>query len=109
MVKKIVGLDAEGNKVFERDARAYDQSLANMRFGVSIGDVLKAIPIIVACVYMYSNQQAFNRTMMGSIDSLSLSTNENAKAIGGIKDTLSNLNNYLSATTGKQFEYGRPR
>lgn len=109
MVKKIIGVDEHGKKVFERDARVYDQSIANLRFGVSVGDVLKAVPIIVVCALFYAqdmnfkeNQKLFNSQVLASI-------NENSKAIGGIKDVLFNLNSYLSSETGQQFKDGVPR
>lgn len=109
MVKKIIGLDEQGKKVFERDARAYDQSVANMRFGISIGDALKAIPFIVFCVLFYAQDQAFKENQKAFNVQVLKSINENSMAIGGIKEVLGNLNNYLSSSTGKQFESGRPR
>lgn len=101
MVQKIVGLDAKGNKVFERDARAYDKGLANTVFGITLGDVFKVIPILILVVSVHVNQQNFNTKI------LSISS-DNAQAIGGLKDVVINLNNYLSSQTGKQFKDGRP-
>lgn len=102
MVKKIVGYDDSGKKIFEREARAYDQGIANKTFGITVADVFKVVPILVLIVTVYVNQQNFNAKMLES-------TSENSQAIGGIKETLANLNNYLSATTGKQFKDGIPR
>lgn len=106
MVKKIVGYDDSGKKVFERDAREYDNFLSNK---FSFKDIIKVIPIVVACCLFYFNmlnfqesQSRFNITVIQSI-------NKNSDAIGGIKDVLSSLDSYLSSSTGRQFERGRPR
>lgn len=102
MVKRIVGFDDKDKIVFERNARDYDRGIANTMFGVTVGDILKTIPVIIACVMIYANQTHINEKIM-------FQTSENAQAIGGIKEVLNNLNNYLSSSTGKQFENGRPR
>ena len=109
MVKKIVGFDEDGKKVFERDARQYDQSIVNTTFGLTLADVIKVVPIIILMIGVYVNQQSFNATILRSVDSLAVLSSDNAKAIGGMKEALNNLNNYLSSSTGKQFENGRPR
>lgn len=108
MVQKIVGLDKDGNKLFERDARAYDKGLAHTMFGITLADLFKAVPVIIACTIFYTNNENFKKTQSDFNSQMMFSASENAKAIGGIKDTLSNLNNYLSSQTGKQFKDGRP-
>lgn len=109
MVQKIVGYDDKGKKVFEREARAYDQSISKTAFGVTLGDIVKAIPIVFLCGIVYANQQNVNKHMMDAVLQVSASTSENSKAINGIWVVLNNLNNYLSASTGKQFKDGVPR
>lgn len=101
MVKRIVGLDAEGKEVFNREARGYDQGISSKTFGITIGDVLKIVPVFILIITVYVNQQNFN------IRVLELSSN-NAQAIGSLKEVVLNLNNYLSSQTGKQFKDGRP-
>jgi hypothetical protein len=101
MVKKIIGYNEEGEKVFERDARDYDKSIANTTFGVSLGDIVKAVPIIFLCGIVWANQQSFNSMVVKSLE-------KNAEAIGDVKTVLANLNNYLSSTTGKRFRNGEP-
>lgn len=101
MVKKIVGYDEEGNQVFEREAREYDRSIANTPFGITISDIFKVIPVFILIITVYVNQQNFNVQILAMV-------NNNTSAVVGIKETLGNLNNYLSSTTGKQFKDGRP-
>lgn len=108
MVKTVIGLDAKGEKVFERPARAYDQGIANTVFGITIGDIIKAVPVIIACVMLYANNENFKRNQVTFNSRILTSTNENAQAIGGLKEVMWNLNNYLSSSTGKQFKDGRP-
>lgn len=107
MVRKIIGYDASGKKVFERDAREYDKSVSGAIFGISIGDIVKAVPVVFLCGIVYANQQNVNSHLMGSISEVSKTTALNSEAIGGLKDTLKNLDNYLSASTGKPFYNGR--
>ena len=101
MVKKIIGYNDKDEIVFERDARAYDKEIANTVFGITIGDVIKTVPVIFFCGIVYANQLKFNEQML-------ISNTKNSEAIGGIKEVLSNLNNYLSPTTGKRFKNGEP-
>ena len=101
MVERIAGYDKSGRKVFERPAREYDHGIANTKFGVSIGDLVKAIPIIFLAGILYAGQQKFNEGM-------TVMVSNNTKAINSIEETLGNLNNYLSSSTGKQFKDGRP-
>ncbi len=108
MVVKVCGLDDKGKVVFERPARDYDKRIAESVFGVTLGDCLKAASVITVGILIYANQQNFNKTIMESVAQVSFNTNENAKAISGVKDALNNLNNYLSSSTGKQFKDGRP-
>lgn len=113
MVKRIVGYDEDGNKVFDREARVYDKGMGSSfsLFGAqfSVGDIIKAIPIITICISVYTNQQLTNARFLDSITKISQSTENNAQAIAGMKDVLGNLNNYLSSKTGKQFKDGLPR
>lgn len=102
MVKKIVGYNEKDEVIFERDARDYDKGLARQVFGITIGDAVKAGSIFCLGVMLYANQQSFNSTVMTSLK-------QNSEAIGDIRSTLYNLNNYLSSATGRQFENGRPR
>lgn len=101
MVKKIVGLDENGKKVFEREARIYDQGIENKTFGITIGDIFKVIPVFILIVTVYVNQQNFNVQILNM-------TNNNSKAVSDITQVIGNINNYLSSTTGKQFKDGRP-
>lgn len=101
MVKKIVGYDDAGKKVFEREAREYDKSIVNTKFGITLSDIFKVVPVLVLIITVYVNQQNFNVQILRSVDN-------NSYAIGGMKETLANLNNYLSSSTGKQFKDGRP-
>ena len=101
MVKKIVGFDENGKKLFEREARAYDKGLATTVLGISVGDIVKTVPVIFLCGIIYAGQQNFNQQIMKS-------TSENSAAISRLDITLVNINNYLSASTGKQFKDGRP-
>lgn len=86
---------------WEREPRAYDNGLANKTFGITLADVFKAAPFFALIVTVYVNQQNFNIMILNS-------QNQNAQAISAMKDTLVNLNNYLSSSTGKQFKDGRP-
>lgn len=102
MVKKIIGYDDKGGKVFERDAREYDKSVSNMLMGISIGDIVKAVPIFFLCGTVYMHQQDFNEKVLISMKS-------NSDAIGGIKEVLAHLDSSLTQITGKQFLDGMPR
>jgi len=102
MVKRIIGLDEKGKEVFNREARAYEESIANKTFGITISDVFRVVPILVLLVTVYVNQQNFNYQVLEM-------TKENTRAISGMKEVLYNLNNYLSSATGKQFKDGSPR
>lgn len=101
MVRKIVGYDNAGKKVFERDARSYDEGIGHIRFGITFADVLKVIPVFILIITVYVNQQNFNVQLLNI-------SNSNSKSIMNITNVLGNLNNYLSSTTGKQFKDGRP-
>ena len=101
MVKKIIGYDEEGKKVFEREARIYDQSIANTKFGVTLADVFKVVPVFILIVTVYVNQQNFNVQVLNM-------TNKNTEAISHMGNVLGSLQNYLSSSTGKQFKDGRP-
>lgn len=108
MVERIVGLNKEGDKVFEREASEYDRGMATMRFGFTPRDIIKAVGFVFLCGTLYAGQQNINKQMLESIVQISANTKDNASAISGLKDTLYNLNNYLSSSTGKQFKDGRP-
>ena len=102
MVKKIAGFDEKGNKVFERDAREYDQSVIHKPFQITLSDLIKVIPIFFACAYVYINQNNFNNSILQSFNTISVTTQENTKAIDSLKDVLSSL------MTGKKFKDGMP-
>lgn len=101
MVKRIVGYDEDDKVVFDRDARPYDLGVAHKTFGITLSDVFKVVPIFFLIVTVYVNQQNFNIKVMEMIST-------NSSAIGKMCDTLQNINNYLSSSTGKQFKDGRP-
>lgn len=77
--------------------------------GITTGDLVRAIPIIFLCGVVYANQQNVNLQLMKSIEKIDTSSAKNAEAIGGLKELIQNLQNYLSSTTGKQFNNGFPR
>jgi hypothetical protein len=99
MVKRIVGYDDSGKKVFERDARTYDQSITDSVFGITLSDVFKIIPIFALAINVYSNQKSFNERILDM-------TNRNSEAISAMSNGLNNINNSLSAITGKQYKDG---
>ena len=101
MVKKVVGYDDFGKKVFERDAREYDRLISQNVFGISISDIVKTVPVFIACGIFYANDLNFKRVQTEFNEKMVLSVNN-------MNNTLTNLNNYLSSTTGKQFKDGRP-
>ena len=101
MVKKIVGFDDKGNKVFERDARDYDKSITKTVFGLTLGDVIKTVPIIFLAGIVYAHQDDFNKKLFAW-------HKEDVATIAGIQTTLENLNSWLSASTGKPFKDGMP-
>ncbi len=109
MVKRVVGYDDKGKEVFNREAREYDQSISKSVFGITIGDAVKAITVVAIGVMLYANQQRVNEQLMQSIKLVSDSSERNTAAITSMRDVLWNLNNYLSASTGKQFKDGVPR
>ena len=101
MVEKVRGYDKDDNIIFERSAREYDKSIASTVFGITLSDVFKVIPVLILLVTVYVNQQNFNAQILNSV-------NNNSRAIEGISTAMSNLNNYLSASTGKRFKNGEP-
>lgn len=108
MVKRIVGYDDKGEKLFDREARDYDKRIAATVFGITLGDIVKAVPVIAACVLIYSNNEHFKQDQLSFNKTVLSSINTNAENIAGIKNVLTNLNNYLSSATGKQFKDGIP-
>ena len=102
VVKRIVGFDDNGKKVFEREAREYDQSIVYKPFAITLSDIIKVVPIFFACVYVYVNQNNFNNTILQSINSVSISTQNNTLAINNLKDVLATI------STGKNFKDGMP-
>lgn len=108
MTERVYGVDKQGKKIWERPAREYDKSISNTAFGITIGDLIKAVPVIVACALFYANGETFKKNQIAFNQQVLTSVDNNARAVGGIKDVLWNLNNYLSASTGKQFRDGRP-
>lgn len=113
MVKRIVGFDEKGKQVFERDARAYDQSLANMKFGLTIGDIVKAVPIIFLCGIVWANQKSTNEKLSEAIQANTTQIKEivngNTQTLNFLQSYISRVDNYLSATTGKRFKNGEPQ
>lgn len=101
MIDKIVGVDKNGKKIFERDPRSFDEGIGHLRFGITLADVFKVIPVFILIVTVYVNQQNFNIQIMAM-------TRSNASSIDKVCETLNNINNYLSSSTGKQFKDGRP-
>lgn len=101
MVKIVRGYDDDEKVVFERPAREYDKSIAKTTFGISLGDIVKAIPIIFLCGIVYAHQQEFDSRMLNSM-------NENSSAVTSIKMVLQHLDNSLTKITGKQFQDGLP-
>lgn len=101
MVKKIIGLDETGKKVFERDARIYEQNIANRTFGITISDIFKVVPVLVLIVTVYVNQQNFNSRVIDMVS-------QNTQSIGKLTDVIANINSSLSAITGKQYRDGYP-
>lgn len=102
MVEKIVGYDKNKKIVFERQAREYDKSIGYTILGVSVGDLVKAIPVIFVAGMIYMHQQNFDEQILGMV-------NNNSKAIEDMGRTLNHLNNSLSVITGKQFDDGEPK
>lgn len=103
MVKKVIGINDKGEKLWERDAREYDRTITshNTIFGISVSEIFRVIPVFIAIGMMYSNQQNLNSQMlaMGAANSASISK---------MVVTLGHLDNWLSSTTGKQFTDGVP-
>lgn len=112
MVKKIIGLDDAGKQVFERDARSYDQGIADMVFGIRAGDIVKAIPVIFLCGMVWSNQQAFNVKLLDMVNANSQIiknlASENSKTLSIMNEYIAKMDSYLSAATGKRFRNGEP-
>lgn len=113
MVKKVVGYNDQGEKVFEREARVYDQTIANTMFGISIGDVVKAVPVIFLCGIVWANQQSTNEklseAMAANTTSIKEIANSNTRTLNALTDYISKMDSYLSSTTGKRFRNGEPQ
>lgn len=109
MTEKVVGLDKTGKQIWERNAREYDRSISNSLFGITIGEAIKVVSVVAVGAMLYANQLKVNEQLMQSIKLVSETSEKNSEAILGVKDVLWNLNNYLSASTGKQFKDGIPR
>lgn len=108
MVKRIVGYDDSGKQVFDREAREYDKSMNQSTFGVTINDLIKAIPVIFLCGIVYAGQQSINANQVNINAQTQRLIDKNSEIISSMKDAINNLNMYLSSTTGKQFKDGRP-
>lgn len=104
----IIKVTRNGQQVYEGPDRRFFDSDWKSKFDLSLGDLIKAIPIILACGMVYANNESFKKEQLEVNQQLVSSNTQNAQAIGGIKEVLWNLNNYLSSTTGKQFRDGRP-
>ena len=108
MVKKIVGYDENGKVAFEREARAYDRSIGNTVFGITLADAIKIGTVLVACSMFYINSINFKEYQMSFNKQVLDAERRQDAAIDSITMVLSNINNYLSSTTQKQFKDGRP-
>lgn len=112
MVKRVVGYDDKGAKVFDREAREYDKGIANTVFGITVGDVFKVIPLIFLCGMVWANQQSINDKMSQMIATNTLAikdiANTNSKTFVALTEYVSRMDSYLSATTGKRFKNGEP-
>lgn len=109
MVKKIVGYDDGGRKVFERDAREYDKGIMGQIMpGLTIGDIVKTVPIIFAIGVGWNNfnnqyvsQQNTNTQMIQTLQKITEQVEKHSRI-------LAHLDVYLSSSTGKQFSDGEP-
>jgi len=101
VVEKIKGYDKTGKLVFERNAREYDKSITKTVFGITVADIFKAVPILVLAGVIYGQQEDFNHTVFEW-------HKEDVSTIEGIKNTLENLNSWLSSSTGRPFKDGMP-
>lgn len=109
MTEKVIGLDRNGKKIWERVARDYDKGIGK---SITIGDIIKVISMIFACGVFYANQASANKSFA---DQIKNNHQEILKVAQQGNETLSLLNNYmhsmdsyLSAKTGKTFNNGRP-
>jgi hypothetical protein len=120
VVKRIVGLDDNGKKVFERDAREYDTLIANTKFGVTLGDIVKAVPVIFLCGMLWmKNESAWENQIKNNLQmtqAIQANTSEiknissnNSKTLSFLQDYIFKMDNYLSSTTGKRFKNGEPQ
>ena len=110
MVKRIVGYEDDNKTkiVFEREARDYDRSLANSTFGITISDIFRVAPVFIACAIFYFNTIQFREYQMDFNKQIVMANERQDRTIENVALALSNLNNYLSATTGKRFKNGEP-
>jgi hypothetical protein len=109
MVHKIIGVDEKGKKIFEREAREYDQGIMGQIIpGLTVGDIIKTVPILFAIGAGWANfnnqylqQQQTNQQMLAALKSISDEVGKHSKI-------LAHLDSYLSSSTGKQFNDGEP-
>lgn len=107
MVDMICGYDKAGKKIFERKAREYDQR--NIGFmGITVSDLIKSAPVFVACIVFYTNTINFQKSQQEFNNHVLILVQQNSDSVSSLKDVLANLNNYLSAKTGRQFKDGMP-
>lgn len=108
--KRVIGIDDKGNKLWERDAREYDSRgvMGQIIPGLTIGDIVKTIPIIFAIAASWINYQnqmtqqaATNVQMIQTLQKITEQVEKHSRI-------LAHLDNYLSSSTGKQFNDGVP-
>ncbi len=109
MVKKIVGYDESGKKLFEREARDYDKGIMSQVIpGLTIGDIFKGVVLVfgIGVAYVNFNNQFAQQqnTNMQMIETLKKITDQVEKH----SRILAHLDSYLSSSTGRQFTDGEP-
>lgn len=79
-------------------------------FGITIGDVVKAIGFLSVGFMVYYNQQAINQKLFDGLaqntKNIEVISDRSNKTLEVLQEYVANMDNYLSATTGKQFRYG---
>lgn len=103
MARKVIGYDEQGNKIWERDAREYDSKsfMGQIVPGLTIGDIVKAVPVVFLAGMAWMNQQNTNVQFLNTMQKISDKVEAHSEA-------LQHLDNYMSSATGKQFQNGEP-